>query len=197
MRSKSILAAGALFAVLAAPAAAQQEQQQQAAAPPATADEAFQEMEEMLGSVPGFFREIPEQAVPGAWAEMKAVQLNPDTALEPKHKELIGLAVAAQVPCDYCVYFHTEAARQAGADDQEIQEALAMAAITRHWSTVLNGSQIELQAFRQQTDEIMAHVAEGAQAAEAPETQPSAEQEQEPQQQEQPSEQQQQQQQQQ
>ena len=31
-----------------------------------------------------------------------------------------------------------------------------MAAITRHWSTVLNGMQVDLADFSKQTDELMA-----------------------------------------
>ena len=72
------------------------------------------------------------------------MQLNPDTALDGKTKELMGLAVAAQIPCSYCVYFHTAAAKANGATDEEIKEAVAMAAIVRHWSTVLNGMQVDL-----------------------------------------------------
>src|ERR1043165_4072649 len=49
------------------------------------------------------------------------------------------LAVAAATPCEYCIYFHTEAAKLNGATDQEIQEAVAMAGLTRLGSTVLNG----------------------------------------------------------
>jgi AhpD family alkylhydroperoxidase len=71
------------------------------------------------------------------------VRLNPATKLDGKTKELIGLAVAAQIPCHYCVYFHTAAARLNGATDQEIREAVGMPAISRHWSTVLNGMQVD------------------------------------------------------
>jgi AhpD family alkylhydroperoxidase len=51
---------------------------------------------------------------------MKTLQLNPGTALSGKVKELIGLAVAAQVPCRYCTYAHTEFARLDGASEREI-----------------------------------------------------------------------------
>ena len=65
--------------------------------------------------------------IAGAWAEFKSVQLNPNTKLDGKTKELIGLAVSAQVPCQYCIYFHTAAAKANGATDQEVGEAVAMA----------------------------------------------------------------------
>ena len=121
--------------------------------PGATA--AYKDMEATLGIVPGFFKAFPESGIAGAWAEFKTVQLNPATKLSGKTKELIGLAVAAQIPCTYCVYFHTAAAKAIGASDDEIREAVAMAAISRHWSTVLNGMQTELAAFKSDTDTVL------------------------------------------
>ncbi len=51
----------------------------------------------------------------------------------------MGLAVASQIPCQCCIYFHTEAAKLNGASDEEIKEEVALA-IVRHWSTMLDGS---------------------------------------------------------
>src|SRR5476651_86004 len=93
---------------------------------------------------------------------MKAFQLNPKTQLSGKTKELIGLAVAAQIPCTYCIYFHTAAAKANGATDEEIREAVAMAAITRHWSTVLNGMQVDLPTFKRETDAVLKLASEKA-----------------------------------
>jgi AhpD family alkylhydroperoxidase len=47
------------------------------------------------------------------------------------------LAVTAQIPCRYCIYFHTAAAKANGASDEEIKETVATAAVARHWSTAL------------------------------------------------------------
>ena len=91
------------------------------AAQPASAQEVqatHQDIEQTLGFVPSFFKRVPEMAIPGAWAEMKGFQLNPNTRLSGKMKELIGLAVAAQIPCQYCIYFHTAAAKANGASDE-------------------------------------------------------------------------------
>ena len=95
----------------------------------------------------------------------KSVQLNPKTKLDGKTKELIGLAVAAQIPCHYCVYFHTAAAKANGATDEEIREAVAMAAIVRHWSTVLNGMQVDLAGFKREIDTVLRRAAEKAKTA--------------------------------
>ena len=128
---------------------------------------AYRDIEATLGSVPTFFKLFPEEGIEGAWTEFKTVQLNPKTALSGKEKELIGLAVAAQIPCSYCVYFHSEAAKANGATDAEIREAVAMAAITRHWSTVLNGMQVDPTQFRQETDTVLRLAAERTKAASA------------------------------
>ena len=48
---------------------------------------------------------------------MKTLQLNPNTALPGRTKELIGLAVAAQIPCHYCIVAHTEFAKLNGASE--------------------------------------------------------------------------------
>ncbi|WP_019015743.1 carboxymuconolactone decarboxylase family protein [Elioraea tepidiphila] len=136
-----------------------------ASAEDAGARAAYQDIEQTLGLVPGFFRMFPESGIAGAWASFKAVQLSPDTALNGKVKELIGLAVAAQIPCQYCVYFHTAAAKANGATDQELREAVAMAAIVRHWSTVLQGMQVDPAGFRSETDTVLRLAAERARTA--------------------------------
>jgi len=123
---------------------------------------AYKDMEFTLGLVPTFMKRFPESGIVAAWREFKSVQLNPKTTLTGKEKELIGLAVAAQVPCQYCVVFHTEAAKLNGATDQEIREAVAMAAITRHWSTVLNGSLIDETLFRKEVDQVISNAKKAA-----------------------------------
>ena len=82
---------------------------------------------------------LPDQALKPHWDEYLAV-MNPTGALDGKTKQLIGLGVAAQIPCEYCVYAHTKAAKAAGATDAQIKEAVATAALVRFNSTMLNGS---------------------------------------------------------
>jgi AhpD family alkylhydroperoxidase len=127
-------------------------------APVTDAKSAYKDMERTLGHVPTFLRLFPESGVAAAWRELKSVQMNPATPLDGKTKELIGLAVAAQIPCAYCIAFHTEVAKLHGATDQEIREAVAMASITRHWSTVLNGSLLDEAQFRKETDQIITNI---------------------------------------
>ena len=141
-----------------------------ALAPMSSAEDAatqavYSDIEQTLGSVPSFFKAFPELGIAGAWAEFKSVQLNPKTKLDGKTKELLGLAVAAQIPCGYCIYFHTAAAKANGATDEEIREAVAMASIVRHWSTFLNGMQVDLAGFKHDTDTVLRLASERAKKA--------------------------------
>lgn len=112
-----------------------------------SASETLADIEKTLGFTPQYLSDLPE-VLPGAWEKIKTLELNPATALTGKEKELIGLAVAAQVPCGYCVEAHTDFAKLNGATKAEIGQAVAMAAITRHWSTWLNGIQTDEAKFR-------------------------------------------------
>jgi AhpD family alkylhydroperoxidase len=116
------------------------------------------EIAKTFGFVPDFFVRFPDALLPGAWEEMKGLQMNPNTALPVRTKELIGLGVAAQVPCRYCISAHTEFAKLAGASETQIGEAVGMAAITRHWSTFLNGIQTDETKFRGEIAKIIANV---------------------------------------
>lgn len=123
---------------------------------PQSATDAYAEMKEIFGAVPSMMQVYPKSAVPAGWALVKQTDLNDNTALSPKVRELMGLAVAAQIPCRYCIYYHTVAAKSFGATDEEIREAVHMSSLVRHWSTVLQGNQYDLEAFKAETDEAFA-----------------------------------------
>jgi AhpD family alkylhydroperoxidase len=122
------------------------------------AEATYQDIQKTLGFVPGFFRAFPESGIAGAWEELKNVQMSSKTALPPRVKELIGLAVAAQIPCRYCAYFHSHIAKANGANDNQVKEAIAIAALERHWSTFLNGMQIDVALFRQEVAKMFSRV---------------------------------------
>ncbi|WP_406871349.1 carboxymuconolactone decarboxylase family protein [Aminobacter sp. P9b] len=113
-------------------------------------DATLQDIQKSMGGVPSFVKQFPKAGLPGAWSELKALEFSDKTALPAKTKALISLAVAAQIPCTYCIWADTQSARQAGATDEEIQEAVAMAALTRHWSTVFNGMQVDFETFKKE-----------------------------------------------
>lgn len=106
--------------------------------------------------VPKFYTDTyPEHALQSALAA-RGVLEGEQAALDAKTRELIALGVAAQVPCSYCVYAHPKKARARGASEAEIREAVATAATVRHWSTVLNGMQYDLDDFKAEFDRLVA-----------------------------------------
>jgi AhpD family alkylhydroperoxidase len=114
------------------------------------AEATYQDIAKTYGFVPGFAKTYPKHAISGAWQMSKALEMSPDNKLDPKMKSLINLAVAAQIPCRYCIWIETEMAKKAGASEDEISEAVAQAAYVRHWSTVLNGMQIDFDQFKKE-----------------------------------------------
>jgi AhpD family alkylhydroperoxidase len=113
------------------------------------------EVKQMLGAVPAMVSQQPDDNVAPFWEQVKSLQLNPKTALSGKTKELIGLGVSAQVPCKYCVYAHTEFAKLNGANEREIKEAVAAAALARELSALSNG-QSDDKATDVKTSELAA-----------------------------------------
>ena len=124
-----------------------------AAEPITDAASAYRDIERTFGTVPSFLKAFPVLAIGPAWREIKDLELSQATQLDGKTKELIGLAVAAQIPCRFCVSFHSEAARMNGASDDELKEAVAIAALSRHWATIITGSLVDEPQFRREVDQ--------------------------------------------
>ena len=123
-------------------------------------DETRRDIEETLGLVPEFFDRVPDYLLPTEWASFKSLQLSDQTALPNKYKEMIGLAVSGATRCQYCAYFHAEAARLWGATEDEINETALVAKHTMGWSTYLNTLQFDYDAFTAEFDQIAAHIRE-------------------------------------
>jgi AhpD family alkylhydroperoxidase len=110
----------------------------------------YADIQKTFGGVPSFVNAIPDAALGGFWQEEKNLELSDKTALPPKVKALISLAVASQIPCTYCIWSDTQTAKQMGASDAEIGEAVAMAGLTRNTSTLLNGLQVNFEQFKKE-----------------------------------------------
>lgn len=124
---------------------------------PARAD-IDREIQETLGLVPTFFKEVPDYLVGSEWESFKNLELSDQTEIPNKYKELIGLGVSGATRCRYCAYFHKEAARLFGASDEEINEASLIAKNTMGWSTYLNSMEFDFDEFAREFDQIAAHV---------------------------------------
>jgi len=72
------------------------------------------------------------------WAFDKAAMAG--GAIPVKYKELMALAVAFTTQCPYCIEIHAKRAREAGVSDQELAEAVAVAAALRAGAAITYGT---------------------------------------------------------
>jgi len=61
-------------------------------------------------------------------------------AIPRKYKELMALAVAFTTQCPYCIELHSNKARETGASDPEIAEAVLVAAALRAGGAITHGT---------------------------------------------------------
>jgi AhpD family alkylhydroperoxidase len=124
----------------------------------ADADKAYAEMNKAIGFVPGFVKALPANLVPGVWEQVKGYEMNPKTALDARTKDLIGLAIAAQMPSRLTAWSYGKCAKASGATDAETKEAVAIAALARHWSTFFNGMQLDEAKFRAELSKLKENI---------------------------------------
>jgi AhpD family alkylhydroperoxidase len=78
------------------------------------------------------------QGMKAFWAFDKAAMA--EGAIPVKYKELMALAVPFTTQCPYCIEVHSNQARGAGASDQEIAEAVVVAAALRAGAALTHGT---------------------------------------------------------
>lgn len=119
-------------------------------------EKAKKEIVEAFGNVPGFLDAQPQNMLPEAWELFKSSSKK-GNLIPAKYRELIKLGVAAQIPCDFCVFSSMTAAKAAGATDEELKEAVSHAAWVRFFSTTSNGAGIDLEQFKKDFQKIVEH----------------------------------------
>lgn len=79
---------------------------------------------------------------PAAWEGFLAFDkaAMADGAIPARTKELIAVAVAVTTQCPYCIEIHTNRARKAGCTDNELAEAVLVAAALRAGGSVTHGT---------------------------------------------------------
>jgi AhpD family alkylhydroperoxidase len=63
-----------------------------------------------------------------------------DGAIPRKYKELMAVAVALTTQCPYCIEVHTKKAKEAGASEAELAEAVMVSAALRAGAAVVHGT---------------------------------------------------------
>lgn len=74
------------------------------------------------------------------WAYDKAALA--DGAIPKKYKELMAIAVALTTQCSYCIELHRQGALKAGVTEQELGEAIHVAAALRAGAAITHGSHL-------------------------------------------------------
>lgn len=115
------------------------------------------EIEQALGLVPDWMDDLAEPAGDHSWGIFRDLTFG-ETELSPREKALVGVGAAAASKCPYCVHFHSEEARLADVDDEELQEAVNLAGSTMYFSTILHGNEVDLEDFVGETSEIVEYL---------------------------------------
>ena len=71
-----------------------------------------------------------------------------DTALTEREKSLIALAVAHAIQCPYCIDAYTSSCLEKGADEEQMMEAVHVAAAIKAGTTLVYGVQMKNHAER-------------------------------------------------
>jgi AhpD family alkylhydroperoxidase len=90
----------------------------------------------------------PESQQAAAEAYYAAVEKNVfNGAIPLKHAQLAAISASVAMKCVYCIPAHTAFARAAGATEEEIKTAVAIAADVALNSSMLYGNQFDMETF--------------------------------------------------
>jgi AhpD family alkylhydroperoxidase len=84
--------------------------------------------------------DLAPEATASYWAYDKAAYAA--GAIPKKYKELMAIAVALTTQCPYCIEVHRQAALKAGVTEQELAEALHVAAAIRSGGAITHGTHL-------------------------------------------------------
>jgi len=119
--------------------------------------ETLKDIEKNLGIIPGFMKALPEEVLIHEWPLFKRYGLE-ETVIPAKYRELMGLAVAANIKCQYCQLFHTDAAKMCGATEEELSETFFLASDTVRWSAMLHAQNYDFEKFKEEFRQMMEYL---------------------------------------
>lgn len=119
--------------------------------------ETLKDIGETLGFVPGLMKALTQDALIFEWPSFKKYQTE-ETKIPSKYREPMGLAVAANIKCPYCRYFHAGAAKTNGASGAEMAEAFYLAGMTSRWSAMIHSQHYDYATFVKEFNEIGEHL---------------------------------------
>jgi AhpD family alkylhydroperoxidase len=126
-----------------------------------TYQETLTDIEKTFGFVPGFMKGLPQDVLMADWPLMKKYTLG-ESKVPAKYRELLGLAVAANIKCPYCQLFHKSVAQMYGATPEEFAEIAFLASYTSRWSAMIHAQHYDYDTFAKETQQIGQYLSKGA-----------------------------------
>lgn len=120
-------------------------------------EDTLKDIETSLGIVPDFMKALPEDVLMADWPLMKKYVLG-ESKIPGKYREMIALAVAANLKCPYCELFHTGGAHLHGASDDELKEVYFLASFTTRWSAMIHAQHYDYEKFAEEFAKIGKHL---------------------------------------
>lgn len=116
-------------------------------------EETLKDIKGSMGIVPGFMKALPEEVLIHEWPLWKKFTLE-ESEIPKKYRELMGLSIAANIRCPYCLFFHTAMAKMAGATDEEIAETVFLSSLTSRWSAILHAQRYDMETLEKEGKQI-------------------------------------------
>ena len=116
-------------------------------------EDTLKDIEKSLGFVPGFMKGLPKEALIKEWPLFKRYTLE-ETDIPAKYRELMSLAIAANLKCPYCELFHKSVANMRGANEEEFAETAFLASFTTRWSAMIHAQHYDYETFAKEVHQI-------------------------------------------
>jgi AhpD family alkylhydroperoxidase len=116
-------------------------------------EDTLKDVQKTFGFVPGFMKGLPQDVLVHDWPLMKKYTLG-ESKIPAKYRELMGLAVAANIKCPYCQLFHKSVAQMYGATSDEFAEIAFLASYTARWSSMIHAQHYPYETFAKETNRI-------------------------------------------
>jgi AhpD family alkylhydroperoxidase len=124
-------------------------------------EDTLKDVEKSFGIVPGFLKALPQDVLIHDWPLMKKYTLG-ESKIPAKYRELMGLAVAANIKCPYCQLFHKSVAQMLGATPEEFAETAFLASYTSRWSAMIHAQNYSYDTFAKETQQIGEYLSKAA-----------------------------------
>jgi AhpD family alkylhydroperoxidase len=113
-------------------------------------EDTLKDVQKTFGFVPGFVSALPHDVLIHDWPLFKKYTLG-ESKIPAKYRELMGLAVAANIKCSYCQLFHKSAAQLYGATAEELAE---IAMLASYMSSMIHAQHYPTETFAKEMEQI-------------------------------------------